>query len=137
MRSAPPGKAAPEIAAQAGPGGWRWILRDETGSATAEFAVVLPAVLLVLGIALGGLQLATKRLLLASAAADIARASARGDTDAADTRLAELSGFGGGVRRAERDEGDLGCVTLTASPGSGMLSTITLSATGCALRTRP
>ena len=101
---------------------------------------MLPSVLLVLGLALGGLQLAAQRLVLASAASDIARASARGDPGAAERRLADLAvgvGVPAGVQRSLRRDEDLLCVTLTARPGTGILSVIALRASGCALETRP
>ena len=52
--------------------------RDERGSVTAEFAVALPAMLLVLLLAIGAIALATQRLSLSSAAAQMARLEARG-----------------------------------------------------------
>ena len=53
--------------------------RDERGSAVAEFAVALPAVLLVLLTLLGGVQVAGLQLRAQDAAADAARSWARGD----------------------------------------------------------
>ena len=103
--------------------------RDDRGSVTAEFAIVLPAVLMVLGLALGSILLATNRLVLSSAASEVARLEARGDTGAAAERIAALGG-GASVQREGR--GALHCVALTASPGRGALSLIEVSGRGCA-----
>lgn len=46
---------------------------------TAEFAVALPAVLLVLAVCLGGLRVGTERLRLVDAAAQSARLAALGE----------------------------------------------------------
>ena len=54
--------------------------------ATAELAVVLPAVLLVLAVALSALGLAIDQIRCVDAARAGARAAARGDTAAAVTR---------------------------------------------------
>lgn len=51
----------------------------EAGMATAELAVSLPALLLVLGLALGAVSAANRQLRCAEAAAVAARAVARGD----------------------------------------------------------
>jgi Flp pilus assembly protein TadG len=56
--------------------GWR----DERGSAVAEFAIALPAVLLVLATMLGGVQLGVLQLRVQAAAADAARSLGRGDS---------------------------------------------------------
>ena len=53
---------------------------DDRGSAVAEFAVALPAVLLVLATVLGGVQLGTLQVRLQDAAADAARSLGRGDS---------------------------------------------------------
>ena len=52
---------------------------DEAGSSVAEFAVALPAVLLVLAMVLGGVQLGAVQVRLQDAAADAARSLGRGD----------------------------------------------------------
>lgn len=106
-------------------------LRDDRGSVTAEFAVVLPAVLMVLVLAVGAIMLATQRITLTSAAAEVARLEARGDHAAAQARLAGVPSHVS-VSRATR--GPLHCVTLRAAPGAGALSIIQLSSTGCAAR---
>lgn len=104
-------------------------LRADRGAVTAEFAVVLPAVLAVLALAVGAIMLATHRVALASAAAEVARLEARGDDAAAQQRLATLGPKTEAVR--ERS-GSLLCVTLRARPAAGLLAVVELSARGCA-----
>ena len=60
--------------------GWMNAPADERGSVVAEFAVAMPAVLLVLATALGGVQLAGLQLQAQDAAADAARSYARGES---------------------------------------------------------
>lgn len=54
--------------------------RGERGMATAEFAVVLPAVVLVLALSLGALGLALDQIQCVDAARAGARAASRGDS---------------------------------------------------------
>ena len=56
--------------------------RDEQGSATAEFAVVLPAVVLVIALTIGGLAAAGRQVRLEHGAAQAVRLAARGESDA-------------------------------------------------------
>jgi len=107
------------------------IIRDERGSVTAEFAVALPAVLLVVLLAIGAIMLATQRLSLSSAAAQMARLEARGDDVAAAAVLGGL-GVRGGVAVQRSAQGPLHCVTLSATPVSGALSALSVSGRGCA-----
>lgn len=114
-------------------------LADDRGSVTAEFAVVLPAVLMVIVLALGSIMLATHRLSLHSAAAEVARLEARGDTDLAQARLSGLSVGAGGSGQASgavtvqrSAHGALHCVTLTSRPAGGLLSAVAVSGSGCA-----
>jgi Flp pilus assembly protein TadG len=111
MRSVPPVKRP------AGRG--RAHFFDERGSVTAEFAIVLPVALLVLGLILGAVLLGAHRVALTSAAADLARLEARGDTALAAERADQLPT---GTRIDRADRGGLRCVTLSASPAGGVLS---------------
>jgi len=104
-------------------------LRGERGSVTAEFAIVVPTVLVVLGLSVGAVVLAAHRLTLSSAAVELARLEARGDVAAAGARLAVL---GEGVEVARSRDGPLLCIVLAARPGAGALGLIRLSAGGCA-----
>ena len=105
---------------------------DDRGSAVAEFAVALPAVLLVLATVLGGVQLGTLQLRLQDAATDAARSIGRGDLG---------PGVASGIARqapsaawsVTRPAG-LVCVHLVASaaPPAGALG-LSATATSCAL----
>ena len=66
-------------------------LSDETGSVTAELAMSLPAVALVIAITLGAFSLQIERMKLVEVSASAARAVARGESeDNARALIAEL-----------------------------------------------
>ena len=48
-------------------------LRDERGAVTAEFAIVLPVVVAILGLVIGAITLAAHRMTLVSLSAELAR----------------------------------------------------------------
>lgn len=100
----------------------------ERGSVTAEFAAVVPAVILLLALCLGGLQVAGQQLRLQDAAADVSRSIARGGDAAAAADLP-------GVRVATAARGDLLCAHLSmrASSPVGSALGLTLRASSCAL----
>lgn len=106
-------------------------LGDDRGTVTAEFAIVLPAALLVLGLVIGGVLLASHRIALTSAAADLARLEARGDEAGAEERRSELPD---GVSVSRRTSGGLLCVRLSSAPGDGLLSRVGIGAEACAAR---
>lgn len=112
----------------------RDLRRDERGTVTAEFAVVVPAVLVILGLVVGGIVIATNRLTLASAAADIARLEARGDIGLSTERLA---GAGAGVTVERNRNGGLLCITLRAGPQRGILAALAVEGEACAAVTDP
>jgi Flp pilus assembly protein TadG len=101
----------------------------DRGSVTAEFAAVLPAIILVLAVGLGAMQLAGEQLRLQSAAGDAARLIGRGDGGAASI----IGRISPGARFDQASDGDLVCVHATASANLGILGGLTLSATSCAL----
>jgi len=106
--------------------------RDDRGSAVAEFAVALPAVLLVLATVLGGVQLGTLQLRLQDAAADAARSFGRGDpTPAVASRITRQASS---ARWSVTRPAGLVCVHLVASaaPPAGLLG-LSAAATSCAL----
>ena len=79
------------------PGGVAWgsderangvVKEGDLGMATAEFAVVLPALVLVLAMSLGAMGLAWDQVRCVDAARAGARAAARGDSSEAVTRVA-------------------------------------------------
>ena len=55
------------------------LVRSERGTVTAEFAIALPAVLLVLSFAVSALMIPVDRIRLAGDSAEEARAIARGE----------------------------------------------------------
>lgn len=89
----------------------------------------MPAVLAVLVLAVGAILLATHRVALTSAAAEIARLEARGDGASARARLSELHA---GPEISRERAGPLHCVTLSARPGSALLANVEIAARGCA-----
>jgi hypothetical protein len=104
---------------------------DDRGSAVAEFAVALPAVMLVLAMVLGGVQLAVLQVRLQDAAADAARSLGRGDSSAGVT--AQLGQQVPGARWSSSRSGALVCAHLAASAGGpAALLGLTVSATSCA-----
>jgi Flp pilus assembly protein TadG len=93
-------------------------LGDDSGGAAAEFAVAMPAVMLVLVVLLGGVQAGGRQLRAYDAAADAARSWARGDTGAVvEARLGRQLP-GAAVVRSGR--GDLVCATVTAASRIGI-----------------
>lgn len=121
MRSPFPGSSCPRTT-----GG------GHSGSVTAEFAAVMPAVILVLACCLGSLQLAVRQLSLQTAAASIARTVAREGTGA--PRIAELiERLTPGARIETVRRGELICIRLS-SPGSALpgLGGIMVNASSCA-----
>ncbi|WP_245907473.1 TadE/TadG family type IV pilus assembly protein [Leucobacter massiliensis] len=111
-------------------GAFRRLCGEERGAVTAEFAVVLPAVLAVLGISIAGVFIAAQRLSLVSLAAQLARFEARGDEDLAAAMLAD---WAGPPLEAERERsGALHCVVLRSHPAGGLLSAIAVETRACA-----
>lgn len=99
---------------------------------TAEFAAVIPAVLLVLGCCLGGYQLATVQARLQDAAATIARGAARGEAVSVDGLML-------GVSQTTQRRGNLICVSVTRNGSvlSGLIGSVTITATSCTLIESP
>ncbi len=105
---------------------------SERGSAVAEFAVAMPAVLLVFAMALGGVQLAGLQLRAQDAAADAARSYARGESDGTVSSRLQRQVPGARVVRSTR--GDLVCARVeVAAAGPIARLGVTAVATSCAL----
>ena len=103
---------------------------DEQGSATAEFAVVVPAVVLVVVLTAGGLAAAGRQVRLEHGVAQAARLAARGESDA---RVADVvAAVAGGAVDGIVVEGDLVCVSASA-PARVPLPLQDLRARSCAL----
>lgn len=109
------------------------MIRGERGSVTAEFAIALPAVLAVLVLLLGGVQVGGLQVRAQDAAADAARGLARGDS--AGAVAGRLSTQLPGATSSSWRSGDLVCVRVTVSPGGPMAALgVTASGESCALR---
>ena len=106
-------------------------VRDERGSVAAEFAVAMPAVMLVLAVLLGGIQLAGLQLRAQDAAADAARSWARGESGS--VVRGHLARQLPGARVARSARGDLVCATVRVSGRgpSGRLG-VSVAASACA-----
>ena len=100
---------------------------------SAELAVAMPAVLLVLALCLGMLQIAAQQVRYSDAAAVGARSLARGETaSVAAERALMIAGPG---RFSQSSHGEFVCATL-AGAGVPVLTSalgIELSASSCAL----
>ncbi|MDO9395867.1 MAG: TadE family type IV pilus minor pilin, partial [Herbiconiux sp.] len=105
--------------------------RVDDGSVTVEFALVLPAAILLLVALLGVLQFATVQVALTDAAADAARLLGRGEVGAAAQRVAAAHA---GATMAVEHTGSLVCVTVTArASASGPGAALEVTGRGCAL----
>ena len=73
------------------------VAKKDTGSVTAELVLALPAVVMIVALALGAMSVQLQRMELVSAASTLARAIARGEpiaiVDALVTDLGEQVGF--------------------------------------------
>lgn len=102
----------------------------EQGTATAEFAVILPAMVLITAALLGGLTAAGRQLRAIDAAATAARSLARGDERATAERLTAL---GGGRLAGVSDTAGLVCATVRADATVFGATVLPISARRCAL----
>ncbi len=91
---------------------WHGWLRPDTGSVTAEFAVALPAVMLVLAITLGSFSLQIEQIRMVNLAASTARALAHADGAGTGTGAAVTSADSGPPGSSVSISEDLLCVTL-------------------------
>lgn len=105
----------------------------DAGSVAAEFAVAVPAVILVLACCLGAVQVASQQVRLADAAADAARTLARGDPVAVAAARAQR--VAGNASMTTSNRGDFVCVQLSAAAGFGpaSLAGVRVLASSCAL----
>jgi len=104
---------------------------DDRGSVTAEFAIVLPVLVLLIAFGVGALAATSARVRLEDAAADAARLVARGDDRGAAAEAVTRAVDGARLGIDRRD----GLVCATASASARVLGDVTvpLSATSCAL----
>ncbi|CAL4859193.1 TadE family type IV pilus minor pilin [Microbacterium sp. MM2322] len=104
--------------------------RDERGSVAAEFAVTVPAVVLVIVLAVSALSVGGRQVRLEHAAAQAARLAAR--EEPADRVRAAATALAAGASVTTRRDGDLVCADLVAAAGVP-LPLPELRASSCAL----
>lgn len=109
----------------------------DAGAAAAELAVVLPAVVLVLGLCLGAVQTVGQQVMLTSAAAEAARSLGRGED--ASTAAARIEGAAEGASLAVDRSGHAVCVRLSEPSrfGPAGAAGLRVSARGCAWQEDP
>ena len=105
----------------------------ERGTVTAEFAAVVPAVLLVLALCLGAVQVSGQQVRLTATAAAAARSLSRGDGD--DTAAALVRRLAGAASKSTERQGDFVCVRLSVPSAFGAFAAfgVTVTAGSCAL----
>lgn len=105
----------------------------QAGAVTAELAVALPAVVLVLGLCLGAVQVVGQQVRLTDAAADSARVLARGESSERAAQIARQL-VATATLRAETN-GQFVCARLSAPSTLGPFAAfgLTLEARSCAL----
>lgn len=105
---------------------------DDRGSVAAEFAVALPAVVLVLGVCLGGVGVGSQQLRLQDAAAAAARGLGRG-ASAAEVATTAARMVGGAAVESWSTDG-LVCARLSrAADGPLGAGGLRLAAQSCTL----
>jgi Flp pilus assembly protein TadG len=116
--------AAPEVFGHSARGS------SERGSVSAEFALAMPAVVIVLVLCLSGIQVAALQIRLQDAAGLAARSLARDDDDAS----LRAAGLVPGATLSAYATGELQCAQVSA-PASGALAItgMRLTASSCAL----
>ena len=102
---------------------------------TAETAVVLPVLLLVLAGALAAVTVVGAQLRCVDAAREGARAAARGETDATVSRLADRLGPDGAVASVSGDGEEVRVtVTVRVAPLGPLPLAVTVSGSAVAVR---
>lgn len=109
--------------------------RRDRGTATAELAVVLPALMLVVAACLTAISVLFAQLRCVDAAREAARAAARGEGDAVVRSVAGRSApDGAGVRVDVAGTEVRVTVSAVAGAGGGLLPAFGVEATAVALR---
>lgn len=103
---------------------------DDAGAAAAEFAVAVPAVVVVLLLAIGMLNASGTQVRLEQAAAHAARLVARGEDPARAAGV--VTKLVGGASLTLHEDGDFVCAAVSA-PHALPLPLPVLQATSCAL----
>ncbi len=104
---------------------------DERGSATVEFAMTMPALILVVSFVAASLGVTSQSVRLADAAAVVARQPARGDRGSGGPTLARLAP---GAAVSESVTADLVCVDLRRQVRLGLVGEVALASRSCAPR---
>ena len=104
---------------------------DERGSATVEFAMTMPALILVVSFVAASLGVTSQSVRLADAAAVVARQTARGDRGSVGSTLARLAP---GAAVSESVTADLVCVDLRRQVRLGLVGEVALASRSCAPR---
>jgi len=104
---------------------------DERGSATVEFAMTMPALILVVSFVAASLGVTSQSVRLADAAAVVARQTARGDRGSVGSTLARLAP---GAAVSEFVTADLVCVDLRRQVRLGLVGEVALASRSCAPR---
>jgi hypothetical protein len=103
---------------------------DERGSVAVEFAVTMPAVVLVLALCVGAVVGSAAFVQAQDSAGEVARLAARGDNYGA-----ALSGHGDGASAEVWDAGEFRCARVTVPIRLlGASLGVSADATSCALR---
>ena len=99
---------------------------------TAEFAAVVPAVVVLLALCLSAIQVAGAQVRVADVAADAARIAARGEGVSAARSYAR--GLMAGASVSVNERGKLVCAQVTAPAAvAGPFAALIVSASSCAL----
>ena len=94
------------------------VAKKDSGSVTAELVLALPAVVMIVALALGAMSVQLQRMEMVSAASTIARAIARGEPlEIVDALVAEL-----GERVGFEIQEELGVVCVVLRSEIGILS---------------
>lgn len=104
---------------------------DERGSVTAELALALPAVALVLLLGAGAMGAASRQVALQDATADAARLLSRGEGEGAASHA--LSAAVPGASMSSSTAGDLICVSAQTAVTIGGFVRVGVRASSCAL----
>jgi Flp pilus assembly pilin Flp len=100
------------------------LTRDDSGAITAELALVLPVVAMIIAVALSSLAAQVERMRLVSIAAGLARAVGRGESEM--VALKRFEGSVGKRKVAFSDDQDLVCAEVSIDfaifelPGAGL-----------------
>ncbi|WP_427384592.1 TadE family type IV pilus minor pilin [Janibacter sp. G56] len=92
--------------------------RPESGAATAEFAVAVPAVVFVLVVALSGIRLGLDQIRCLDAARSSVRMLARGDAEGEALRVARRAAPDGASVRVAREGGTVAVEVTAAAPSA-------------------